>query len=539
MVLSVCGNAQIPWPIIIKGAIDGVGYICTGIAAYNKIDDFINHTEHESDIRKGITSYNEGNYAQAFAHFNEVDKDDKDAVRVMAHYYKALCRYKQGDFDKAKINVDRAINFKDYDLILSGKGDIDRLQGKARKLKTDIEAAEYNRDGLSLLKKCLYSLAVEKFKKSADMGSPEGCYNLAYCYMKGDGIGQNFSKAFELFKKSNAIQSSDRALEMLGICYFYGVGVRQNYSEAYNHLIKVNAGNRPEAQYLLAYCFYHGKGVGISETQAKKYFLLSAQNGYSQSQVEIGKFYLSGKCGFNKSLTEAFTNFKKAADNNNPEGQYELGMCYLKERGVNKDNKSAAQYFRLSAENGFPEAQYRIAACYEQGVGVDRDIDKAKEWLNKAVKQNNVDAISYLGRCYYNGTLMTQDYKMAVKYFQKVADTDSKAQFFLGECYRLGHGVKKDTKLSLDWFKKASAQGHSGAQVKIGEYYLDQQKNKEAFDYFSKAAKAGDVDGLFYLGLCHEKGIGVKKDMTTAKSWYQKAANKGSDKAKKKLANLK
>lgn len=404
MVLPVYGNAQIPWPVVIKG----IGYVSTAKGAYDIIDaglTYINHTKHESEIKKGLVYYHDGYYEKAFANFNEVDSDDKDIARVMAHYYKALCRYKQKNFEKAMINVNRTIKFNDYDLISSDKEEIQKYKKWAADLKKKIEEAQ----------------VIDK-----------------------------------------------------------------------------------------------------------------AEKGDVNSQLSLLHYYEK-----NKDHKQTFYWAKKAADNKNPEGQYELGMCYLRGKGVDKDTKSAVRYFKLSAEKGFADAQYRLAACLEQGVGIDRDKDKAKEWLNKAVKQNNVDAISYLGRCYYNGTLMTQDYKMAVKYFQKVADTDSKAQFFLGECYRLGHGVKKDTKLSLDWFKKASAQGHSGAQVKIGEYYLDQQKNKEAFDYFSKAAKAGDVDGLFYLGLCHEKGIGVKKDMTTAKSWYQKAANKGSDKAKKKLANLK
>ena len=41
------------------------------------------------------------------------------------------------------------------------------------------------------------------------------------------------------------------------------------------------------------------------------------------------------------------------------------------------------------------------------------------------------------------------------------------------------------------------------------------------------------------IGYCYQHGEGVVKDLNKAVEWYQKAADKGSDKAKKQLENIK
>jgi TPR repeat protein len=42
-----------------------------------------------------------------------------------------------------------------------------------------------------------------------------------------------------------------------------------------------------------------------------------------------------------------------------------------------------------------------------------------------------------------------------------------------------------------------------------------------------KEAKAGNAEAQYNLGLCYEKGLGVKTDMDEAVKWYQMAANQG------------
>lgn len=83
---------------------------------------------------------------------------------------------------------------------------------------------------------------------------------------------------------------------------------------------------------------------------------------------------------------------------------------------------------------------------------------------------------------------------------------DAMAQFSVAIAYEDGVGAKKDLKQAFDWYSKAARQGHEGAQYKVGTFY--------------------------------EKGLVVKKDPKLAMEWYKKAAGNGSHQAQKRLDEI-
>jgi len=90
---------------------------------------------------------------------------------------------------------------------------------------------------------------------------------------------------------------------------------------------------------------------------------------------------------------------------------------------------------------------------------------------------------------------------------QLMADRgDAMAQFSVAIAYEDGVGTNKDLKQAFDWYSKAAKQGHDGAQYKVGSFY--------------------------------EKGQVVKKDMKVAMDWYKKAAANGSRPAQKRLDDM-
>lgn len=59
---------------------------------------------------------------------------------------------------------------------------------------------------------------------------------------------------------------------------------------------------------------------------------------------------------------------------------------------------------------------------------------------------------------------------------------------------------------------------------KQAEKIQKSEKNEEAFEYYLKAARQGDAEAQFYLGLCYNYGDGVEKDLSEAVVWFRKAA---------------
>jgi hypothetical protein len=64
-----------------------------------------------------------------------------------------------------------------------------------------------------------------------------------------------------------------------------------------------------------------------------------------------------------------------------------LGGCYEKGQGVAKDETEAVKWYRKAAEQNDPDAQYNLGLCYTKGQGVTEDYVEASAWLLLAVWQ--------------------------------------------------------------------------------------------------------------------------------------------------------
>lgn len=82
----------------------------------------------------------------------------------------------------------------------------------------------------------------------------------------------------------------------------------------------------------------------------------------------------------------------QAAEQGNPEAQYQLGLKYLTGDGVERSVMQATQWFHTAAEFGQPEAQYQLGLRYERGEGVPQNLPQAWQWLMKAADGGQPEA---------------------------------------------------------------------------------------------------------------------------------------------------
>ena len=80
----------------------------------------------------------------------------------------------------------------------------------------------------------------------------------------------------------------------------------------------------------------------------------------------------------------------RAADDNDPQSQYNLGWMFRHGKGVSKDAAEAARWFKLSAGQGHANAQVNLGVMYEYGIGVDKDADESEKWYIFAYDQGFV-----------------------------------------------------------------------------------------------------------------------------------------------------
>jgi uncharacterized protein len=105
-----------------------------------------------------------------------------------------------------------------------------------------------------------------------------------------------------------------------------------------------------------------------------------ANGGDPLAQVRLGVLYADGK-GVAQDYAEAMKWYRKAADQGNAEGQFNLAVMYA---SVMMDEPEAAKWFRKAAEQGHALSQLFLGFDFEESHGVAQDYVEAYIWFSLA-----------------------------------------------------------------------------------------------------------------------------------------------------------
>lgn len=495
---------------------------------------------------------------------------DEEHAAAIKHMRKDLGAYeltlqtKQSSF----VQADR-FNLKNrlQQLLLLQRGGIEGLRRSAEKGNP----ADQTLLGLILLRghdsvKQDVSEAVKWIQEAADKQQhAEAQVLLGEMHAKGEGVQQSHKLAFQNFQKA-AAQKDPSGIAMVAKCYLLGQGIRQSDEQALACLKEGDKLNCPFAQLNLGRLYANGYGVKEDDQEANHYYRKAANQGLVIAQVELAKNCLHGR-GFDKPDHEqAFHWFEKAALAGNALGLYYLGYAFANGQGVAQDNQKAFKWFMRAAEQGDADAQVKVSYALLHGKGTAPNVKEAIAWLEKAKAQNCPESFYLEGVMYSTGNaLIKKDKTMALKCFEHAAELGYvEAQKLMGLRYLSGKGVvqnmktaqywlkkaadaedpqaeffmgfllddnQKDSPEAFKWYEKSARHGDVQAQVRVALSYLngfDVERNVDrAFYWFNEAAKQGDREGLFYLGIMHVNGFGCTKNDKQAVIYFQQAADKG------------
>ena len=250
----------------------------------------------------------------------------------------------------------------------------------------------------------------------------------------------------------------------------------------------------------------------------------------SQSPRDTTESNSKQRCPKGDVVQQDYTK-KKSAEKKNGEAEYQMGLCYMDGKGVQKDEKQAFLCFEKAALQGHADAQCKLGDCYYWAKGVTQDYTRAAKWYRKSAEQGNHDAQTMLGICYCFGQGVTKsDYSSFLWMLKGAEGGNAVAQYLVASDYEYGTGTLKNPKTAFEWFQKSAEQGYDAAQCRMGLYYelgTDVQKDYEkAVQWYRKAAEQGNGAGYYALGSCYEKGLGVDKNMGQALSLYRKSVKK-------------
>jgi len=200
-------------------------------------------------------------------------------------------------------------------------------------------------------------------EKAMRAGDAIGTTTYATLLDLGDGgLKQNLPEAFRLYKR--AAELGDRwAQYQVGATYrhgFEGYGVSVNSKEAFKWLLLSARQGESESQFELGVMYYKGVGVGRDLRKALSYYWLAAEQGHHSAINNVGAAYSNGEGGVRKNYTTAISWYHRGAALGNETAVHNLrthyaylATCYL---GPPSGGSRATDWYNDRNSSGFSGA---------------------------------------------------------------------------------------------------------------------------------------------------------------------------------------
>jgi len=165
---------------------------------------------------------------------------------------------------------------------------------------------------------------------------------------------------------------------------------------------------------------------------------------------------------------------------------------------------------------------------------------KGEQTLVEAADGGNATAQFQLGISY----LDAGQTKKGLKYVRQAANQNQPAaQYRLAKLYEAGIGVTADPDMARELTERAARSGNRIAMHDLGLYYAEGRGGVErnlptALSWFEKAAERGVVDSQYNLGILMGSTPEIPKDMVSSLFWFSVAAAQGDQFAGNQLETI-
>jgi len=419
-----------------------------------------------------------------------------------------------------------------------------------------------------------YQLAIQYYKAAATQDHAASNFKLGTIFENGIGpIAANQQMAINYYLKARnlGMKGVDSRLETLPVDSL-------GFSNSVPYILFLAEKGNVENEYKAGMLYLEGKEVERDVYKAFTFLRSAAEKDYGPAQLALGKIYAqglkSGKVDVQRNDRLAVLNFVKASNNGLPAADKELAK-YEVGRYLKSNNPDFQIYQARQGGAGSANQQYALYQKYLRGDGVTKDQNKAFEYLQMAALEGNKKAMLELAESYDKGTFTTPSAANAFKWYQKAAEAKSDtAKLIVADRYALGRGtaqnigqairyylrlatadagelsVKARFKLAqykvekyidpndLDYIRYKAANGDSGAQMQVANYY-EGKKDGEAVRWYRMAAESNILEANRKLGDIYLYGqLGQVPDIRKAIEYYYAAAQLNDLHSMKMLAYM-
>ena len=279
---------------------------------------------------------------------------------------------------------------------LAGSRDEPRAARQAAELAADLKPADI-RQAMQSAKR--FDEAVVKFRAARGGEDAQAMAALGALLMQGDGVDQDMALAVEWLLQA-AEKNHAEAQWRLGLAYARGDGVPKNTAEAARLLQLSVAQANSDAQFHWAQCLEQQSNHVESRAQALSLYEAAAHQGHMLAQLHLAHSLRadevihtheheasvvpaprkSSRRSSAPHLVRSLNFFRMAAEQGNPEAQFELGQMHAQGLGITQQFEAAADWYLLAAKQGHAKAQFHLGFLYSHGQGVRQDYAKAYQW---------------------------------------------------------------------------------------------------------------------------------------------------------------
>ena len=369
-------------------------------------------------------------------------------------------------------------------------------------------------------------------QQAAEEGNAEAMFRLGLAYSAGIGTAKDLAAAFTNFEGA-ANHSHPWAQCNAGLCYYRGEGTIRNYQMAVKWFLQGAVTGHPGCQCNLAHCLLEGHGVDKDEEEAVSWLEKAAAADLDESALNIN--YLPPSTWVKpKDLNRAMQWYVDAARMGKAEALYQLFLCYGKGRGVARNQQQALLHLKAAASHGHEGAQLQLAAWYSRGAG--EGSESAMEILKSLMESGNVIAKSRLGTLLVQGGTPEEVEQGTRLILEAAASDEPETWYACGRC----HWSRNELALGTEFMLQAAGAGFPQAEYCAGKAFEEgigtEPDRRQAFEWYSFAAKHGVWEGLFALGRCYAEGIGTEIDPQEAFRYWRIAGDQGYIPAMRSMA---
>uniref|UniRef100_A0A7S4M6U6 Protein kinase domain-containing protein n=1 Tax=Vannella robusta TaxID=1487602 RepID=A0A7S4M6U6_9EUKA len=267
----------------------------------------------------------------------------------------------------------------------------------------------YNGDGMEKN----YERAAELFQWCSDMGNINAIFKLGVCYRLGNGVPQNITTATTLYTRASN-EGHLQATTSLAYLYQHGIGIAKNESKAVD-LYKA-AAERGDSIAMYNLGEYNANkptsfDQGELPLRSIQWFEQSAALKNVKAMRRLGYYYAMDQ---GTTMHRGFALLEAAAAQGDSESMYLLGRLYH----LHSNPRESFTMFERACTQGFGFAFSELGNCYAKGLGTEKDVNQAIKWFLRGVEVDDAMAYDSLGIAYYKGLGVPRNRKKAIDYFQ-------------------------------------------------------------------------------------------------------------------------